>query len=178
MKTITTGIFTSRNDAEKAIQKLQEKLSIPKSDISFVYQNNERDIDEDTKVASGEVESSPSGDATVAGAVMGGSLGVLAGIAAVTGLIPVVGPIFAAGPLLTSLGIGIGAVGTATATGAVAGGLLGALVEWGVPEERAREYERRVEAGDIFVTVSAEQGVHVTDVLTSNRAHSVDSYSV
>ena len=62
----------------------------------------------------------PEGTATgaTAGAIIGGTLGLLAGIGALA--IPGLGPFIAAGPIMATLG-GIG-------TGGVVGGIVGALV--------------------------------------------------
>ena len=69
-----------------------------------------------------------------AGGVVGGTLGLLAGIGALA--IPGVGPIIAAGPIMGALaGLGVG--------GAV-GGLVGALVGMGIPEYEAKRYEGRI----------------------------------
>jgi len=77
-----------------------------------------------------------------------------------------VGPILAAGPLVTALaGAGIGAA---------AGGLIGALTEAGIPEEEARLYEEGVRRGGALVTViSPDDRVDLAaDIL--NRYHPVD----
>ena len=72
-----------------------------------------------------------------AGAVVGGSLGWLAGIGALA--IPGLGPFIAAGPIMAALaGAGVG--------GAV-GGLTGALIGMGIPEYEAKRYEGRVNDG-------------------------------
>lgn len=71
------------------------------------------------------------------GGVVGGTLGLLAGIGALA--IPGVGPFIAAGPIMGALaGIGVG--------GAV-GGLIGALVGMGIPEYEAKRYEGRLKDG-------------------------------
>ena len=79
------------------------------------------------------------------GVMTGGALEVLPGYWPGRGLfLPGVSPIIAAGPLAAFL------------TGVVGGGLVGGLVDFGIPEERGRHYEERVKRGDILVTVKAE----------------------
>ena len=87
------------------------------------------------------------------GAVTGGIVGGVLG-AAVALLIPVIGPAFAGGILVTVF---------SAALGAVAGGMLGALVTLGVPEEQARHYEEEFKAGRTIVTVKTED--HQQEVL-------------
>lgn len=84
-------------------------------------------------------------DAAAAGALTGGAWGVLLGAALATGLIPGIGPVLAGGLLAGILG--------GAAVGATAGGLVGALVGLGLPEERARHYEREFHAGRTLVVV-------------------------
>jgi hypothetical protein len=89
-----------------------------------------------------------SGAAT--GAVTGGVVGGAAGLAAsLMGLaIPGIGPIIAAGPIVSTLtGVGVGAV---------AGGLIGGLTDMGVSRPDAEYYAEAVRRGGALVTVRAE----------------------
>ena len=54
--------------------------------------------------------------------------------------------LIAMGPLAAAL--------AGAATGGVAGGLVGALIGWGIPEERAREYEKGIREGGIVMGVT------------------------
>ena len=95
------------------------------------------------------------------------------------GIVPVIGPVFAAGPLVAALGIGTGVLGTTAAgtlTGAAAGGLIGALVSWGVSEEKAKDYQDQVEAGSVLIAVHADDMKDVATVLTEEGATDVDIY--
>jgi len=80
------------------------------------------------------------------GVISGGALGGIAGILAGAGalLIPGVGPIVAVGPLAAFL------------AGVVGGGIVGGLVDYGIPKERERHFENRVKQGDILVLLIIE----------------------
>ena len=86
-----------------------------------------------------------------AGSVLGGALGLLAGIGALA--IPGVGPFIAAGPLLAAL--------SGAAAGGAVGGVAGALIGMGIPELEAKRYENRIAEGNILISVHAEDGDRV-----------------
>jgi uncharacterized membrane protein len=80
-------------------------------------------------------------EGTGIGAAIGALGGLLVGLGALT--IPGVGPVIAAGPLLSAL-VGAG-------VGAVTGGIVGALVDLGVPDEEAHIYAEGLRRGNILV---------------------------
>ena len=90
----------------------------------------------------------PEGIATGAstGGVVGGALGWLAGIGALT--LPGVGPFIAAGPIIAVL--------SGAAVGATVGGVAGGLIGLGIPELEAKRYEGKIKAGNILLSVHAE----------------------
>jgi hypothetical protein len=98
--------------------------------------------DKDAQIRGGAEVGAVAGAAT--GGLMGliGSLGVLA--------IPGIGPAAEVGIVLANalLGSGIGAAG---------GGLIGALIGWGVPEDQAQYYNNRVEGGDYLIMVEGTE---------------------
>jgi hypothetical protein len=102
--------------------------------------------------------------------VIGGTLGVLAGIGALA--IPGVGPFIAAGPIMAGLaGIGVGGV---------VGGLVGALVGMGIPEYEAKRYEGRLKAGGVLLSVhcdTSDQIKNAKDLLKNTGAEDVSSAS-
>jgi tetrahydromethanopterin S-methyltransferase subunit C len=104
------------------------------------------------------------------GGVIGGTLGVLAGIGALA--IPGVGPFIAAGPIMAGLaGLGVG--------GAV-GGLVGALVGMGIPEYEAKRYEGRVKGGGTLLSVHCDTSAQVSrakELLKSSGAEDISSTS-
>jgi hypothetical protein len=78
--------------------------------------------------------------------VVGGALGWLAGIGALT--IPGIGPLIAAGPLVALFsGVGVGAA---------VGGIAGALIGLGIPEYEAKRYEGLIKQGNILLSVHSD----------------------
>jgi hypothetical protein len=111
------------------------------NDISVLLPDNESS----QEFAHEKNTKAPEGTTTgaAAGGVVGGTLGVLAGIGTLA--IPGLGPFIAAGPIMAGLaGLGVG--------GAV-GGLIGALVGMGIPEYEAKRYEGRVKDGGVLLSV-------------------------
>jgi len=141
--TTTVGVFESRAAAEKAVAELRTQ-GYQDDQIGLVARNAEgktvkTDGHGDTMAEEG----------AVAGAAVGAGAMALGSLAVSLGVIPVIGPILAVGPLAAALISG--------AAGAAAGGLTGALVGWGIPEEDAAYYESEVQAGRYLVTVTGEK---------------------
>ena len=106
-----------------------------------------------------------------AGGMVGGTLGLLAGIGALA--IPGVGPLIAAGPLLAAL--------SGAAAGAAAGGIAGGLIGMGIPEIEAKRYENRIAEGNLLVSVHATDGDQVNlakKILTASGAEDISVASM
>jgi len=113
-----------------------------------------------TKVPEGAVAG------TGAGAILGGTLGWLAGIGTLA--IPGLGPFIAAGPILAAL--------SGAAVGGAVGGLSGALVGLGIPEFEAQQYEGKLREGNILLAIHADdddQAARVRQVLTEENAEDI-----
>ena len=95
-------------------------------------------------------EGAVSGVAT--GGIIGGALGWLVGIGSLA--IPGVGPFIAAGPILAAL--------SGVAAGGAVGGIVGALIGMGIPEYEAKRYEGKLRAGNILISVHAENSGEVS----------------
>lgn len=148
------GIYKSRGAAENGVTTLKNN-GFRVSDISVLLPQEAGSQD----VVHTKESKAPEGAAAGAGAgaVLGGALGLLAGIGALA--IPGMGPFIAAGPILASLaGIGVG--------GAV-GGISGALIGLGIPEYEAKRYEGFVKEGGILISV------HVDDDNWAEKAQSL-----
>lgn len=175
MKQFVIASFAILGDAEKAIERLNKELGVSSDAVSLVYRDSEGTVHEKDV---NDIVGSDTTDGAKQGAVIGGGIGAIAGLAVATGLLPIIGPIVAAGPIVSALGLGAGAVGTAVAggvTGAAVGGLVGALTSWGVDENRARMYEGRVQAGEILVTVHTDNESATHTVLRQCNALSIDT---
>lgn len=176
MKKLTIATFANREDAEKAVNRLNNELQIRYEEISYVYRNTRNEVKE---IDPSEVSSPTTAEGAVSGAKVGGTVGAIAGIATVAGMIPVVGPIFAAGPLVAALGLtgAIGATAAGAVTGAAAGGLIGALVNMGVGEENAKRYADRVTSGNVLVAVHTDESVDAAKVMVSCGASDVEVFT-
>jgi hypothetical protein len=105
-----------------------------------------------------------------AGAVTGGVVGGAAGLAAsLMGLaIPGIGPIIAAGPIVSLL--------TGAGVGAVAGGLIGGLTDMGVSKPDAEYYAEAVRRGGALVTVRADdaRAERAADIMRAHGAIDIE----
>jgi hypothetical protein len=159
------GIYPSRTSAENAADILV-KAGFQSSDISVLLPENLGS----RSIGTEKSTKAPEGAATGAGsgAVLGGTLGLLAGIGALA--IPGVGPLIAAGPIMAALaGMGIG--------GAV-GGVTGALVGMGIPEYEAKRYEGRLQKGAILLSVHCDTSQEIKqakELMESTGAEDISS---
>lgn len=143
--TAVFGIYRTRGALELGTDALKA-AGFRDHDISVLFPDERGSKDFAHEKGTKAPEGATTGAGT--GAVVGGTLGWLAGIGALA--IPGVGPLLAAGPILTALaGIGVG--------GAV-GGLAGALVGMGIPEYEAKRYEGHVKDGGLLLSVHTDDG--------------------
>lgn len=143
------GIYASANIAENAVDQLL-RAGFSNSDISVLLPDDESTRafahEKNTKAPEGVT----AGAAT--GGVIGGTLGVLAGIGALA--IPGIGPLIASGPIIAALA-GIGAGGTL-------GGFVGALVGMGIPEYEAKRFEGAVRNGGTLLSVHCDTSQEIS----------------
>lgn len=142
MRRTIIAVFDDASTAHHVVSELVS-AGIPRNDISLaVHDPDERGA----KTLRGEHVDA--GEGAAFGGVIGGLTGLLVGMGALA--VPGVGPILAAGPLVSALagaGIGMGA-------GAVTGGLVGALIDLGVPEEEAGAYAEAVRQGSTLISAT------------------------
>jgi hypothetical protein len=164
-KTAVFGIFTTMAAADFATDSLV-RAGFTTGDISALIPENLGN----RQIGTEKSTKAPEGAATGAGsgAVVGGALGLLAGIGALA--IPGVGPFLAAGPLMATLaGIGVG--------GAV-GGFTGALIGLGIPEYEAKRYEGYIQKGAILLSIhcdTAEEIRRAKEVMKMAGAEDISS---
>src|ERR1700733_12693437 len=166
-KTSVFGIYTTRESVERAVDTfLRSGFTTP--DVSVLLPENlggkPLATHKDTKAPEGATAGGG------AGAVVGGTLGLLAGIGVLA--IPGVGPFIPAGPILAALaGIGIGG-----AVGGFAGGLIGMVI----PEYEAKRYEGRIQKGGILLSVHCDTSDQIKrgkEILKNTGAEDISSTS-
>ena len=141
---LVTGLFNDRESAESAYRSLRLR-GYTDDEINVIMSDDTRNKYY-VKDPNSEIGTKAGEGAGLGGAV-GGALGaILGGIAAIgTNLVlPGLG-LVVWGPVAAAIA-GAGA-------GGFAGGLVGALVGWGMPEERARIYEKGVSEGGTVIGV-------------------------
>lgn len=135
----TIGIFSTRAEAESAVTDLRAS-GYRDDQIGMIGKNAEGE----TIHLNDAVDSSNITEGAVIGTAVGavGTAAVGAGIMA--GVLPVIGPVLALGPLAVTL---INAAG-----GGTVAGVAGALVGLGIPKDDALFFEEEVAAGRYIVT--------------------------
>src|ERR1700690_3627555 len=159
------GIYANRTNAENAVDSLIAD-GFRSEDISVLLQDNVGTKD----FAHEKQTKAPEGTTTgvVAGGVVEGTLGLLAGIGALA--IPGLGPFIAAGPIMAALA-GAGA-------GGAVGGLVGALIGMGIPEYEAKRYEGRIKEGGILLSVHSDDSTwtkRAKEILEHTGAQDISS---
>ncbi|HSM54958.1 MAG TPA: general stress protein [Candidatus Sulfomarinibacteraceae bacterium] len=145
MKTVI-GLYEDIQHANGAVQALSDAGIDPRHINIVAGDPEERQAGQLAQGAAKDTGEVATGGA-VAGGVLGGTAGALLGLGAFA--IPGLGPVIAAGPLVAGLvGAGIGAA---------SGGVIGALVDWGVSEEEAEFYLEGVRRGGVLVAVRAPE---------------------
>lgn len=163
--TAVFGIYSTAEQAEQGADRLIAS-GFTNQDISVLMADKQAS----RQLAHEKNTKAPEGTATgvTTGGVIGGTLGVLAGIGVLA--IPGVGPLIAAGPVMAGLaGLGIG--------GAV-GGIIGALVGVGIPEYEAKRYEGRVKDGGVLLSAhcgSSDEISRAKDILKATGAEDIAS---
>jgi len=132
------GVFHDRSHAEDAVRDLRH-AGFSESQISLVRKGREGEV---------HTEGSKAAEGAATGAAAGAGVAALVSLGMSFGIIPVIGPILAVGPLAAAL--------LSAAGGAAAAGLMGALVGLGIPEHEAKYYEGEVGSGRTLVTVKAD----------------------
>jgi hypothetical protein len=159
MKKIIMCIVQTRRMVESIVDDLQA-AGFGSDAISVVFPNKAA-----TEAFAGEHATHPPDGLTetaATGSVVGGALGLVAGIAALT--VPGFGLLMAAGPLLGAL------------SGAAVGGVAGALAGMGIPETEAKGFESRLRGGHVLLSVHVKAGKEMTkalSILTEGRGQDI-----
>jgi hypothetical protein len=166
MTRTVTRLFNTHTDAMAAVSDL-EAAGIPHTDISLVASNADRWHDGHQHPHEGHANDATegAGKGATTGGLIGGAGGLLAGLGMLA--IPGVGPVVAAGWLVSTA---VGALAGA-AVGGATGGLLGSLKEAGHTDEEAQVYAEGVRRGGTLVSVKAsDDRATEAETILSKRA--------
>ncbi len=155
------GVYQTMSEAEEAVRML-DKGKFPIKQVSFVAQNMESVKEVHGYVTAGDVAKSGAGT----GGWVGGIFGLLIGAAFIW--VPGFGPLLVAGSFATML---LGSMEGVIA-GAAGGGLLGALVGWGVSKQHILKYEEHLKGGKYLLMAhgSAEEVTRALKILQGTGA--------
>ncbi len=128
----TVAVFRNEDEAKRALEFLVAE-GIPPEQLSIICRTlkGSPHLREDVDVGDKSEKDA------ARGAALGGTFGVLAGLATLA--VPGLGLVTAAGAL--ALGM----------TGAIAGAALGSYIGFGLPENHVRKYEELLNAGNVLV---------------------------
>lgn len=148
---VLVGIFETENEAINVIRRLKE-TGYHEDEITVVAKDKEQ-MEHINETTDADTKTHDSGEKVGKGATIGAVLGGVAAALPALGLliIPGIGPLLAAGPIAIILG--------GVVAGGVAGGLVGVLVQLGVGEEDAKEYNGYIDQGKILVLVENREGM-------------------
>lgn len=154
------GVFDSRHNAEQAVKALRTQ-GFTTEEINIVSKKNNQQRGQNDGYFEDDVS-----DGTLTGGTIGGIGGLLLGAGALA--IPGVGPIVAAGPIAAAL------------SGVVAGGIVGGLIDWGIPAEAGKRYEQHVVQGGILTIIrsDATKANQAAQVLRQNGAKDVETHAL
>jgi uncharacterized protein YjbJ (UPF0337 family) len=154
-----TGLYTTPESANRAYQDLTTRHGYKPDDINVLMTDETRtrhfgDVEPGTEFTGGTKAAEGAGK----GAAIGGGIGAaLAAIFAVGSSVAVPGlGLVVAGPIAAALA-GAGA-------GGATGGIVGALIGAGIPEERARAYDRGLKSGGIVLGTRARDDRHAAEL--------------
>jgi len=163
MTKTVSALYDTYDSARAAVNDL-ETAGISNSDISIVANNSENWHRDDRRSDAAE----DAGTGAGVGAAVGGLGGLLTGLGLMA--IPGVGPVVAAGWLISTA---VGAV-TGAAVGAATGGIIGSLTGAGVPEDDAHVYAEGVRRGGSLVTARVADARESEAQAILHRHKSVD----
>lgn len=158
------GFFDTEESAHHAIEHLR-RSNFDTNKISLVSKRGEENETSEGGLGSiGNYSDQNLADGALTGGALGGLAGLALGASAL--LVSHIGAFLAAGPLSGLL------------AGAVSGGLAGGLIDYGIPEERSKEYESRVESGQqmVIMEVDEEQIDRASEILKNSGAQGVETH--
>lgn len=162
---VVYGLYDLEESVRAAVDRLAKENFRP-DDVSVLFPDKRSTRDFVFEKSTKAPEGATTGGAT--GALLGGLGGWLIGIGALT--VPGLGPVIAAGPIMAAL--------SGAAVGGALGGITGALIGMGIPEIEAKQYEAKIKAGGILISVHADDS-HWADrakqILAATGARDISS---
>lgn len=158
------GFFNTEESARHSIEHLR-RSDFDTNKISLVSKRGEKNETSEGGLGSiGNYSDQNLADGALTGSTLGGLAGLALGASAL--LVSPVGPFLAAGPLSGLL------------AGAIGGGLTGGLIDYGIPEEKSREYESKVKSGQqmVIMEVDEEQIDKASEILKNSGAQGVETH--
>lgn len=154
-----TALYPTPEAASRAYSSLTSDHGYKSEDINVLMSDDTRqrhfgDVKPGTELSGGTKAAEGLGKGGAIGGGIGAALGALFAIGTSI-VIPGLG-LVVAGPLAAALA-GLGA-------GGATGGLIGALIGAGIPEDRAREYERGINEGGILIGTRPRDDKHAADL--------------
>lgn len=154
-----TGLYTTAESAKRAYAGLTSQHGYQPDDINVMMSDETRskyfgELTPGTELSGGTKAAEGLGKGSAIGGGIGAAMGAIFAIGSSI-VIPGLG-LVVAGPIAAALA-GLGA-------GGATGGLIGALIGAGIPEERAREYERGINQGGIVLGTRARDDQHAADL--------------
>lgn len=150
---VVSAAFENQAQAEQCVMQLRAN-GIPDDAISVIAQHQGEVTTTHGDGSHGD-HADNKGSGAMKGAMAGGAVGALFGLAAF--MIPGVGPFITAGWLASTLGYAGGAAVSGAIVGATAGGISGMLMNYGVSKEDAQMYEQHLGQGGVVVMVDTSQ---------------------
>lgn len=138
------GLFRDGESAERAIAAVTAR-GYRSEDINVVIDDDVRQRYIDSHAVTDPVLASGKSDGLDLGGPAGGTLGTLFTALTAVGTFLLVPGLVIAGPIAQAL--------TAAGAAAVTGGLIGALHEWGIPNDRIQRFEGAIKHGAILLGV-------------------------
>ncbi|MGI5827530.1 MAG: hypothetical protein ACOX6V_00745 [Patescibacteria group bacterium] len=143
MSHMIAGTFKNKELASQAVSELKNSGYTAIDSVSLLTPEEESRKDTGLAVLQG----SKGGTAEATSSTVGGTLKDLAMRLVI---VPGIGLVHAAGPMIRSRGVSGGVLG------ALGGGLMLALVSAGFSESLAKNYEKRVKRGETFISIIAD----------------------
>lgn len=144
MDEMVIGLFKDSKNAGEAVGELKGQGFT--KDVSVLAYNKNKNEPKAAAVKQDVSEGATAG--SVVGTIAGALAAIFSGISAVA--VPGIG-VVVGGPLIALLSVAGGAAGLLT------GGIVGALIDLGIPAETARLYEEGIKKGEVLVGVTAKE---------------------